>query len=326
MARAWLTIPLLAIGGCSGGGGTAAPSGGSVSTPAPAPAPTPAPTPTPTPTPAPPASAPARFADIYSFRYGAGVTLPSACAGITSAPTPAALPVSAWGQGLVFRFVLTPQVWSIAGEVAVGFDGRDADGSVQGAEVALAKTIGADRYALRITQPFAAEPALLSARSARVDARVGGMERRHDCVLGLPTAAGELAAADGSYPRTVLRGVAYVRDATGTRSYLLDMSAVTLVLDRAGRRVTATLRLVGTPEGGGAPLELGTASVAGVLDPATGSIAGPLAIAGRTVGATLRGQVFGQNGAEVGAALGGTVDAAGNAPAVIFSATLFAAR
>ncbi|MDO7841307.1 hypothetical protein [Sphingomonas immobilis] len=269
-----------------------------------------------------------RFTDVYILRLGAGITLPSACGGfaLTTQP-PAVLPVTAFEQGPTFRFVLTPQVWAIGGEIGIGFDGRDGDPSVTGVEVALAKTTGAGAYRFTITQPNAAGTGLDYARLASVAAPVGGVNRQYACLLGIPTTAADLAAAQaGAFPRTVLMATAYLRDGATSRTYTLEHSIVSATLDQTTRRVAITIRLVGTPSGGGTDTDLGRLAATAPLDPATGNFTAALASSDRVVTGTISGRFFGPGAVEIGAVLDGAVADAPGVAGYSFAGVAFGIR
>jgi hypothetical protein len=324
------TLALLSlVAGCSGDeGGSPAP----VATPSPSPSPTPSPSPSPSPTPTPePTTSPAaylKFADVYVFRQGAGITLQSACSSFAfQSQPPAVLPASAFGQGLSFRFVLTPGVWAVGGEVSVGFDGRNADPASQGTEAAYSKLVGADTLRFAITQPVAGGAGFDYVRLATVSAPVQGLDRLYQCATGIPTLPADLAAApSGVFGRTAVVATAYVRDGAAARAYALGGSVVSLAADVPARRVTVSLRLVGKPSGGGADIDLGTFTATAPIDPGTGNYVANLSSADRTVTGTISGRLFGPQAIELGAAFGGSVAATTTTPAYTFAGAVYGAR
>jgi hypothetical protein len=270
------------------------------------------------------------FADIYILRLGAGITLPSACTGFAlQGQPPAILPATPYGQGLPFRFVLTPQVWSVGGEVGVGFDGRDGDTTVTDAEVARFKVLGNDTVRFAIRQPSAGGTGLTYARLASVSAPVQGVNRQYECVLGISTLPADLPASpSGDYGRTVLAATAYVREGSAARTYSLGRSVVAIAADQAGKRVTISVKLIGTPTGASGPdLDLGTYAASAPIDPATGNFVANLTSSDRMVTAgTLSGRFFGPQAAEVGAALSASVAASPSAPNFTFAGAAYGIR
>jgi len=331
---------MLSIAGCGGDSSGSAPTGGSgtvvvpspapsptpTPTPAPTPTPSPAPTPTPTPTSPPPAIGYLTFTEIYTYRIGAGISLPSACSGFAQGEPPTVLPTTGFGRGLSFRFIQTPQVWAIGGEVTLGFDGRDGEPLIPGVEVALARTIDGRRVRLTIAQPDPIGSGLAYARLASVEAPLQGIDRLYRCVTGTATLPSDLPAArSGDYRRAVLSATAYVRDGAGTREYSLERSEVSITVDWPARQVAISARMIGTPSTGGPDIELGTYGGAAPIDAATGNFSASLAAPGRTVTGTVSGRFFGPDAVEVGAALGAIVgDAA--APDVSIAGAVFGIR
>lgn len=317
--HAGIAASVLLVAGCSPQSGgpppttvVPAPSPSPTATPAPTPTPSPTPSPTPTPTPVPtPAPAPAAsyfpFTDIYSTRLGAGITLPSACGSLafTSQP-PAVLPTTPFGQGLAYRFVLTPQVWAVTGDgLSLSFDGRTVNFIDPAAEVSHATTIGADpvRFAIfRVT-------GLDYARLATVSAPVAGVIRDYQCVIGITTLTSDLAASpSGSFTRSGVTGTAYVREGGTARAYSIRASIATLSADLVTRRVSVSLRLTGTPlSGSGAAIDLGIFSATAPISATNDSFTGPLTSATRTVTGTITGRFFGPQAIEIAAAFGATV-------------------
>ena len=342
---------MMLLAGCGGDGGSArggtpAPAS-AVPTPAPTPSPTPTPAPAPTPTPTPalspsptPTATPAtynRFADIYIYRFGAGITVQSACTGLAfSAQPPAVLPVTGFGQGYTFRHIITPQVWALGGDISIGFDGRDGDttpsplgDSLDGTlEIGLSKQVGPDRVRFWIARPIASGSDLEYVRLATVAGPVAGVPRLYQCVTGMPTLAADLAtAASASYPRAVLKAIAFVREGAGSRAYALDRSTLSIVADLPAGQVRITMQLVGTPlEGGGPTLDLGTMGAIAAIDAASGDVAAELAGADGTVAGALRGRFFGPQALEIAMALGGTVAADAGRPTYSFAGGVFAIR
>lgn len=332
--------PMMLLLADCGGGGSEPTASSAPATPSTPTAPTettptpPATTPTP-PTTSPPPATPAspasymRFSDVYIFRPGAGISLPGVCSGfVFQGQPPAVLPPTLYGQGLSFRFILTPQVWAISGEVSVGFDGRDGDPFTSGTEVALAKQIGTDTVRFSIVQPRAADAGFEYVRLASLSASVQGVGRLYHCVLGIPTLAADLATVpSGSFGRTTLQATAYVRDGSGSRTYSLGRSAVSIMADMTARRVTLSLRLVGTPMGAGGPdVELGTFTAAAPIDPSTGDFTAPLASVGRSVTGAISGRLYGPQGVEIGVALGALATESGTNPALSFAGAAYSAR
>jgi hypothetical protein len=329
-----ITALALLASGCGGGDDT------SVATPTATTPATAAPTPPTTPvtsTPiAPEAAAPATpvapsymtFADIYITRLGAGITLPSACSGfIQQGQPPAVLPVSAYGRGLSFRFVLTPQVWAIGGDYSIGFDGRDGDPSIAGAEVQLAKVVAGETVRFSINRPSAGGTGLDYARQASLSAPVQGAPRLYQCALGVTTLPADLPTAPaGAFRKAGLSATAYVREGGAARAYSLGRSVATVSADMTARRITIALRLIATPMGAGPDVELGSLTASGAIDPATGNFTAPLASADRIVAGSISGRFFGPQAVEIGAAIGATVADAPGAPGFAIAGGLYAIR
>lgn len=270
-----------------------------------------------------------RFADIYITRLGAGITLPSACASTEqAAPLPNLRALSNFGQGLAYRFVLTPQVWGVTGDgLSLTFDSRTVDTSDPGAEVAHATTLGGERVRFSVSLPVAGGAGLEYARLAAVIAPVAGVERRYQCVIGISTLAADLTGApSGGYARTAVLGTAQVAQSGTPASYVLTGSSAVLSADFAARRVSIILRLIGTPAGGGAPVDLGSFAASGPIDPATGNFNVPLSGSAAGLSGAVSGRFFGPAAVELGAAFGGTVPAGPGTPALVFSGGLFGAR
>lgn len=258
------------------------------------------------------------FADIYIYRFGAGITLPSACGGLAlSATPPTLLPVTAFGQGLSFRFVVTPQVWAVGGDLAVGFDGRDAQSLSGNVEVALAKTMGSDTFRFAITRPVSGDKGFDYVRLVEAAGPVAGVGRQYRCIAGVPTLPADLASASAvDFRRTALLGTAQAAD----RALSLAASEVAIAADLPGRRITVTLRL------NGADGDLGTLSASGTIDPGTGNFVAPFTAAGRSVTGAISGRFFGPQAVEVGVAFGATVAASGASPAYAVSGAVFGVR
>lgn len=270
-----------------------------------------------------------RFTEIYTTRLGAGITLPSACASLAFTSQPPTLrAVTNYGQGLAFRFVLTPQVWGVTGDgISLSFDGRTADFSNVTAEVAHATTIGTDPVRFTITQPVAGGIGLDYARLASVSVPAGGAIRDYQCAIGITTQAADLAASpSGSFPRTVVSGTAYVREGATSRAYALRTSTATVSVDTAGRRVTITFQLTGTPvSGGGATIDLGSFSASAPIDAATDNFVATLNST-RTATGSISGRFFGPQALEVGASFGATVADAGATPGYTVIGTIHGVR
>jgi hypothetical protein len=338
MRRVALTAAMmvLALAGCGGsdGGGLAPAPGPAPAAPVTPPDPTPPTTPPVDPVPPPSSPAPgdtlppsiARFADLYVVRIGStGVTLPSACGGIVQAsPTPAITPASPFGQGLSFRFIVTPNVWSIGGDLSVGYDGRDAVPLEPGVEVAYARAQGPAIARFSIVRPAISGAGLDYVRLAQVSGAVQGTPRLYRCVLGVATPADQLtSAATGSYPRTVVTGTAQAAGSGGVQ-YELGASEATIAADMSVRSLTLTLRLQAS-QPGGAVIALGNATVTVRIDPATGGFTAPLASSDRTIDGTISGRFFGPAGAEVAIAYSATITRPG-IPILAIAGAAFGAR
>jgi len=257
------------------------------------------------------------------------VLVQSACSGFAfQAQPPAALPVTPYGQGLDFRFVVTPQIWRISGDVILNFDGRDGISLPPGHEVAYSATIGADIVRFSIQQPLTSAPGLEYVRFASVSAPVQGVSRQYSCVTGIPTLAADLAASpSGAFDRTATLATANVREGATVRAYSLGRSVVSIAANIPAQRVTVSLRLIGTPTGFGGPdLELGTYVASAPIDPATGNFVAPLTSTGRTVTATISGRFFGPAAVEVGAAFGGSVAETSGAAGFTFAGGAYGVR
>lgn len=270
-----------------------------------------------------------RFAEIYTTRLGAGISLPSSCASVAFNSQPPVLrAVTNYGQGLAFRFVLTPQVWGVTGDgVSLSFDGRTVDFSNTTAEVAHSTTIGIDPVRFTIVQPVAGGIGLDYARFATLSVPAGAT-RDYQCAIGITTQAADLATSpSGSYTRTTLSGTAYVRDGTGSRAYTIRAGSLTAAIDTPARRVTITFQLLGTPaSGGGATIDLGSFSAIASIDSTTDNFVAPLNSSTRSVTGTISGRLFGRQAIELGASFGGTVTDAGAAPGYTVIGTLHSAR
>ncbi|WBH16376.1 hypothetical protein [Sphingomonas radiodurans] len=258
---------------------------------------------------------------------GTGITLPSACSGFAlQGQPPAVLPATPFGQGLSFRFVLTPQVWAIGGALAVGFDGRDAQPLADPVEVALAKTLGTDAYSFSITRPTFGDKGLEYVRLGRVSGPVQGVTRQYQCALGIPTLVDDLATATAvDFRRSVLLATAQVREGAGVRAYSLGRSEITIAGDPPARRVTLSIRLIGTPSTG-ADVYLGTIAASAPIDPATGNFVAALTSPDRTVTGSISGRFFGPQAVEIGVAFGASVAETATAPAYSVAGGVFAVR
>ncbi len=256
------------------------------------------------------------FSDVYVFRLGGsyGILLPSASSGfIFQGQPPAVLPATAFGQGLAFRFILTPQVWAITGDVSTGFDNRSGDpfstGPEPGLEVGYSRSAGPNIVRFTITRPAVAGTGLDYTRLATVSAPVQGANRQYQCVLGIPTLAQDLTASvSGRFQRNVVTATAYVRDGSTARAYSLGRSAVAISADMAARQVTISLRLVGTPTGTAGPdVDLGAFAATAPIDQTTGNFVASLTSSDRSVTGSISGQFFGPQAVEIGAAFGASV-------------------
>jgi hypothetical protein len=266
------------------------------------------------------------FSDVYITRQGAGITLPSGCSGfVLQAEPPVVLPATTFGQGLSFRFILTPQVWAISGDIGIGFDGRDGDPSATGVEVAHIKTTGAGTTRFSIVRPVVGATGLEYARLASVSGPVQGVNRLYQCVLGIPTLAEDLAvSASGAFPRNVVMATAYVREGSTARTYSLGHSVVSISADMLARRVAISLRLIGTPTAGGADAELGTFAASAPIDPASGNFTASLTSGDRPITGTISGRFFGPQAIEIGAAFSASDTA--SAPGFSFAGAVYGIR
>ena len=265
---------------------------------------------------------------MYTSRAGSGTTLLSACAGFAlQGQPPATLPVTSFGQGLTYRYVLTPQVWAISGDgLSLGFDGRTADPTVA-AEIAHRIVAGPDIIRFTINQPSAGGSGFDYLRLANVAAPVSGVARDYRCLLGISTVAADVAAApSGPYSRASIAGTAFVRDGSSSRAFSLGRSIVTVSADFTGRRVTLSVRVIGTPEGGGADVELGTVAGSAAIDPANGNFTAPLTSTTRTISGSITGRFFGPAAGEIGAIFGATVADAPGAAGFTIAGGAFGAR
>ncbi|MBX9816083.1 MAG: hypothetical protein A4S12_07155 [Proteobacteria bacterium SG_bin5] len=266
------------------------------------------------------------FSDIYILRLGAGVAFPSACAGFEQRGTPpASLPVTSVGQGLGFRYVITPQVWAVTGDgQSLSFDGRTVDLSDPSVEVGHRLVVNGDTIRFTVTRPTPGGTGADYARLASVTAFAAGVERRYSCVIGISTLAADLpTSGTGSYARLALLGTAQRVEGGVNRAYTLERSVITVAADWAARRVTITLRLIGTPSDGGPIVTLGDFTASGAIDPANGNFNVPL---GGAQSGAVSGRFYGPAAIEIGAAFGGAVAANGAAPAFSFAGGLFGAR
>uniref|UniRef100_UPI0009EC205D hypothetical protein n=1 Tax=Sphingomonas sp. CCH18-H6 TaxID=1768787 RepID=UPI0009EC205D len=289
-----------------------------------------APTPTPTPA-ASPSSTYIRFADIYAYRLGSGVTLPSACSAVAfDRQPPSVLPTNSFGQGATFRFVVTPQVWAVNGDgFQLSFDGRTVDPFATGAEAAYMTEVAGEPVRFTIVVPDAGGRAFAYSRLASVAIPVERVSRQTHCIVGISTLSSDLATAPSTpYGDGRVLATAYLADSGGgpARAYGLGNSIVAITPDPAGRRITLTLRLVGTPMAGGADIPLGSFAATASIDAATGNFTAPLTSSDRGVIGTLSGRFFGLQAIEVAAAFGATVAADGAQPAFTIAGGIFAAR
>jgi len=277
------------------------------------------------------------FSDIYTSRPGAAAILPSGCSGFAfTGQPPAVLPTTAFGAGLAYRFVLTPQVWTISGDVSASFDARDTDPfagmfidpAPNNLEVNYSKIFGIDPVRLTVSRPTIGLTGFEYARLSSVWAPVLSERRQYHCVIGITTFATDvLVSASGTFSRTLVFATAFVRDGSSSRTFSLARSTVSIASDVPGRRVTISLRLVGTPVGaGGADVDLGTFAATAPIDPATGNFVAPLTSAVRTVTGTISGRFFGPQAVEVGVALGGSVADIPTAPGFTFAGAAFGVR
>lgn len=322
------------IGACSEGGGSGsivAPAPTPTPAPAPAPSPTPTPTPTPSPTPSPtPAPSPppvagasyVRYADVFTSR-----TSQSACSGlILQGQPPAIMPATAYGAGLTFRFVATPQVYSISGSggLSIGYAGRDVDPAAPGTELAYLRTIDAGVERFSISRPAPDSVGLDYVRLAAVSTPALGAPRLYQCVIGVPTLTGDVPAAGiVGYPRSQVGAIVYVRD----QPYAISPGSAAVTVDFAARTATVDFSLVGTPMGAGGPdIAIGSFIASGAIDPATGSFTGTVASGDRSVSGTATGRLFGPQGSELGIVFSATGPETGAQAAFAMAGTIFAAR
>lgn len=319
-----LLAAALALSSCSDGGGG---SGAAPPTATPPPAPTPSPTPSPSSTPSPaPTSSPSSppptgydgFTAIYAVRYGSGVTFPASCSSFRfDTDPPAVTPVQPFGSALNFRWILTPQVWGISGEISgLGFDGRTVDPSDTTSEVAHVTTVDGATVRFKVIRPAPGGAALDYARLATLATPVNNVSREYTCVLGVETRAADVSAvAPGAFPRRLLSGTAYVREGGSTRTYALEASAISLAVT-ADRQVTITFDLTGTAPGGASNVSFGTFSATAPIDAARGTFAAPLTSATRSVTGSISGRLFGPpDKPELGLVIGATVTGSGTTPA-----------
>lgn len=299
-------------------------------TPSPTPTPTPSPTPTPTPTPTPAPASYIRFTDIYFYRFGAGITVQSACSSLALQPAPPVVrATTGFGQGLAFRFVITPQVWAVSGDgFSQSFDGRTLDGTDTSAEVAHLTMVDGLPVRFSITQPVSSGTGLDYARLAQVSVPVTGLVRDYQCVTGIPTLAADLATStSGSFPRTLLVGTAHVRSGGTARAYALRSTTATLSTDVATQRVAIAFALTGTPvDGVGPAIALGNFTASAPIDASSTNFTAALASSDRTITGTVSGRFFGPQAAEIGATFSATVADAPGAPGYAVTGTIFGIR
>ncbi len=223
--------------------------------------------------------------------------------------------------------MLTPQVWAITGDdLSLGFDGRTADPTVA-AEVAHRIVAGPDVIRFTITQPSAGGGGFDYLRLATVVAPVAGVARDYRCLLGISTVPADIAAApSGPYRRASIAGTAFVRDGSTSRTLSLGRSIVSVSADFTERRVTLSVRLIGTPDGGGADIELGNVEGSAAIDPANGNFTAPLTSATRSITGSITGRFFGPAAGEIGAVFGATVADAPGAAGFTIAGGAFGAR
>lgn len=331
---AWIALPLAA---CSGGGGGSGGGTGAVATPTPSPAPTATPPPPPTPAPsasptpdatptALPTATPAgyiTFSDVYVLRLGAAAVLPSACSARTFAVTsPAAVAATPFGDGLTFRFVITPNVWSVTN--VGGFDGRDGDPFAARfpdplpaqVEVGFSRQAGPEPVRFSITRPAAGDFRFDYVRLGLAWVPIAGVRTQYHCALGIATTPADVAGVtSASYRRTNVIAAADVRDGAGFRAVTPDRSSVAIAADMTARRVTVTLELAGSAA-------IGTLTGTVPID-AAGRFAGSLAGAGGATG-TIGGALFGPGGVEIAAAFSASSPDAANG--YVAAGAVFGAR
>ena len=258
------------------------------------------------------------------------MTIQSACSSLTVQNQTALLRgVSAFGRGLAFRYVITPQVWGISGDgVIASFDGRMVDQGNVTAEVAYETTVDSLPVRFSITQPFVRNIGLEYGRQAFLSVPVGNVMRDYQCVLGIPTLPADLASSpSGTFQTAGLVGTAYVGDGNATRAVSLERSVIAISSDMVTRQLTVSVRLIGSVAGGSAPdMELGTYAATAPIDASTDNFAGSLTSASRAISGSINGRFFGPRAIEIGAALGATVAASNGDPGFTFNAVLLGVR
>lgn len=241
--------------------------------------------------------------------------------------------MTAFGNGPTFRFIVTPNVWTVAG--VGGFDGRDGDPFAAtfpdplpaNVEVGYSRALGPDPVRFSITRPTVGGVDLQYARLGLTWTPAGGVRTQAHCVIGSPTAPADLfSARSGEFGRTVMIATAYVRDGAAVRAYALGRSAAALAVDSAARRVTFSVRLTGTPIGfAAADRDLGTLTATASIDPDSGTVLAALA-ADRAVTGTVSGRLFGPAAVEVALALNASLPATGAAPEMTLAGAVFGSR
>lgn len=312
--RSAVVYGALMLASCSGGGSDG---GGVTVTPTGTPTGTSTPTPTPSasssPTPAPSYT---KYADLTGDRSFA-----STCAPLTTSSSPvvagaATLP----GQGLIMAFNSAASTWSISGDgVNLLFGPADADPATPSGGQFYLKTGTGGTDRLRIQQGGVGGVGPTEyARIVNVVTNVIGQARNYTCIIGVPTVVTDVPAATTVSYRAGFGGSGYVSSpGTGaTTVYSLGKSVVSIEGNRVTGKVTLTLRLIGTPPGGGADVELGTVTGTADVDATTGGYYGTTWTSSTlTVSfGQFSGRFFGPQRLETEAVISLTADAGGPTP------------
>lgn len=306
----------LALSGCGGGsgGGSTSGGGGTVVTPTPTPT-TSAPTPTPT-----------AVGSYPTYDSLSGVVrLMAANSGFIYWSTfPFPVGVNPFGEGVGFEYDVSARSYaSLNGPISRSFLASELDPAPPEGTVHYLK---ADGSYLWIRQPNLAHPFQYVRFIDYRNVTDPGDPRVVE-VTGIPTLTADLPTS-GTYRYDLdaaLWGDAYVIAGPSTTHYSISHSLFSVVVNYAARTVTAHVDVMGTPDGGGADVPLGTLDLATDFDGnvVSRSLTGSISTIDRFAA---DGIAFGPHVEEVGAVFMLTAISTGATPQSLYVVALGAAK
>lgn len=230
----------------------------------------------------------------------------SACAPLNfNGPVPLAFVATPFGQGIEINYQATPQTYAIQAEGSLlTFGPADRDASAPSNIKAYQKgPNNADRF--QLARPIINGTGLDYGRSATLMTTRFGSRITYACVIGVQTLVTDVPAATTvSFTQIGVGATAYDASSGSVVIYSLAKTPVTFTVNLTTLKVDLSMRLVGTPAGGGADVNLGTVTGTGTLNADTGSFEGQFASTDREANGSFGGTFFGPQRREFGFAYG----------------------